>query len=420
MGQPPTTPIQSIQQIQTRLREVERETSIKPALLYIVFGRQNLGANAALICPLSETEENRHEQEPFLCDRSPNDTVELIVVTGNNEPISLQIPEATRQKVEALVKEMREEITKTTRDIQPNDYRKSSQELYQLLIARIEPVLKQQGITNLIIVPDVTIRSLPIAALHDGQQFLIEKYSLAIMPSFSLTKPHYVNISNSPILAMGASTFPQSADQKPLPAVSIELATITANTNLSQLFLNQDFTLDNLKTKHSTGNFGIVHLATHAAFEPNDRKNSYIQLWDTKLQLPQMKELEWNNPQIELLVLSACQTAIGDQQAELGFAGLALQAGVKSAVATLWSSDDIGTLALIAEFYQQLKQGRTRAEALRQAQIAILTGRVSIENGNLLLSNGTSIPLQEIAKSNNLKFDHPYYWSAFTVIGNPW
>jgi len=178
LGQPPTTPIQSIQQIQTRLREVERETSIKPALLYIVFGRQNLGANAALICPLSESDENRHEQEPFLCDRSPNDTVELIVVTGNNEPIRLQIPEAKRQKVEALVKEMREEITKTTRDIQPTDYRKSSQELYQLLIARIEPVLKQQGITNLIVVPDVTIRSLPIAALHDGQQFLIEKYNI--------------------------------------------------------------------------------------------------------------------------------------------------------------------------------------------------------------------------------------------------
>ena len=126
------------------------------------------------------------------------------------------------------------------------------------------------------------------------------------------------------------------------------------------------------------------------------------------------------NPSVELLVLSACRTALGDEQAELGFGGLAAQAGVKTALASLWYISDQGTLGLMTEFYQHLKTAPIKSEALRQAQIAMLKGQVSIENGQLRSSIGP-VPLPpELAGLTNQTLSHPYYWSAFIMIGNPW
>ena len=148
--------------------------------------------------------------------------------------------------------------------------------------------------------------------------------------------------------------------------------------------------------------------------------NSYIQLWDTKLRLDQLSGLGWNNPPVELLVLSACRTALGNEEAELGFAGLAVQAGVKSAIGSLWYVSDEGTLGLMTEFYQQLKQTAIKSEALRQAQLAMLRGQVNISGGKLVVGSD-SLPLPpELANLQDQNFQHPYYWSAFTMIGNPW
>jgi CHAT domain-containing protein len=123
---------------------------------------------------------------------------------------------------------------------------------------------------------------------------------------------------------------------------------------------------------------------------------------------------------VELLVLSACRTAFGDEDAELGFAGLAVLAGVKSALGSLWSVNDEGTLALMTTFYKQLKQFPVKAEALRRAQLAMLKGEVRLQKGQLVTDKGT-IPLPpQLALLGDKNLTHPYYWSAFTLIGKPW
>jgi len=117
-----------------------------------------------------------------------------------------------------------------------------------------------------------------------------------------------------------------------------------------------------------------------------------------------------------MLVLSACRTALGDEQAELGFAGLAFQAGVKTVVGSLWYVSDTASLTLMSEFYLQLKSAPTRSEALRQAQLALLQGKVEIKESRIKLSNGQSIALPSL--DNSLNLTHPYYWSAYTLVGN--
>ncbi len=132
-----------------------------------------------------------------------------------------------------------------------------------------------------------------------------------------------------------------------------------------------------------------------------------------------MRGLNWRDAAPELLVLSACRTAVGDPDAELGFAGVALQAGVKSAVASLWYVDDVGTLALMSEFYRQLPNN-TKGEALRQAQLRLLRGDVKAEGDHLWLGS-TQLPLpRTLHLSRSQEFRHPRYWAAFSLISSPW
>jgi CHAT domain-containing protein len=123
---------------------------------------------------------------------------------------------------------------------------------------------------------------------------------------------------------------------------------------------------------------------------------------------------------VELLVLSACSTALGDEEAELGFTGLATLSGVKTALGSLWTVSDEGTFGLMSEFYEQLKQAPIKAEALRQAQLAMIQGTVRLEGGKLITSRG-SFPLPpELAEQGDKILSHPYFWSGFSMIGNPW
>jgi CHAT domain-containing protein len=236
------------------------------------------------------------------------------------------------------------------------------------------------------------------------------------MPSLSLTDTRYQSIKNTQVLAMGASKF---TNQTPLPAVPVELSEITSIWK-GESFLNKDFTLNNLKAKRRERPFGIVHLATHAFFQPGELSNSYIQLSDTKLRLDQLRQLGWNDPAVQLLVLSACKTAQGNDQVELGFAGLAVQAGAKSALASLSFISDEGTMALMVEFYEQLQQAPIKAEALRRAQVAMLKGEVKLENGTLVTPSRTLTLPPDLNNLGNQTLSHPKFWAAFTIIGNPW
>ena len=344
----------------------------------------------------------------------PTDELELILVTAKGKPIRHRVRGANREKVFDTVASFRRAVT----DIRiPRPYQQPAQQLYQWLIAPLEADLKAQEINSLVFILDSGLRSLPISALHDGTGFIIEKYSIGLMPSLSLTDTRYVDIRNTKMLAMGAAEF---TDQNPLPAVPTELSTLTGQLWEGKSFLNEEFTLNQLKSARSTQPYGIVHLATHGEFKPGKLSNSYIQLWDTKLQLDQVRELGFHNPPVELLVLSACRTALGDTEAELGFAGLAVLAGVKSAIGSLWYVSDEGTLGFMSNLYQQLQESPIKAEALRQTQLAMLHGKVRLENG-MLVSKERTIPLPpELQGLGNKDLTHPYYWSAFTLIGSPW
>lgn len=342
--------------------------------------------------------------------------LEILLVLPNLQVIRQSIPEAQKELLVNTANQLRSEITNPIRR-NSRTYLASAQQLYQWIIAPVELELQAQGINTLVFCVGAGLRTLPWAVLHDGQQFLVEKYSLGLIPAFNLTETVYEDIKDSPVMAMGASEF---ADLSPLPAVPLELQQISQNLWFGEYFLNEEFTIANLRSQHQSNQFPIIHLATHAEFLPGDPSNSYIKFWQDKLTLDQMAELQLNQPPVELLVLSACQTAIGDEDVELGFAGLAVNSGVKSALASLWYVSDIGTLALMTEFYQSLQTAPIKAEALRAAQIAMLQGKVYIENGELRGTNSRIVLPPELKNLRPEHLSHPYFWSAFIMVGNPW
>jgi CHAT domain-containing protein len=296
-------------------------------------------------------------------------------------------------------KEFRKTVSDSTK-LDQTKYRKTAEQLYRWIVAPLEPQLKAQGIDTLLFSMDDGLRTIPIAALHDGSQFLVEKYSSALIPSFGLTNTNRsLALKQQPMLAMGIT---KSTDGlAALPAVPAEIAAITGQfwAGSSRNTLDEASTLANLKEMYLQQRVGVLHLATHAVFNSGQVDNSYIQLWNNRLTLSQIRkvgeDLQWKSalPPLQLLVLSACQTALGNKEAELGFAGTAINAGVPAAIASLWSVDDQGTVNLMAGFYAALQNSATKAEAMQQAQLKMLHA----QNGSLT---------------------HPYFWSGYTVVGS--
>ena len=405
---PTKASIKTLSEARTILHNVEEATGVKPALIYVTFVPPTLaGDGVTEASSLSSNSSSSTDNSQY--------SLELLLVTSEGSPVRKQVEGTTREQVIKVANEFRLQVTNVRSD--ETVYLPPAQQLYDWMVAPLEADLKARGIQNLVFMMDTGLRSIPLAALHNSQEFLIEKYSIGLMPSLSLSDTRYTPVKNLEVLAMGMAKF---TDQKPLPAVPVELSAITPSLWQGKSFLNDTFTLENLKGQRQRQPFGIIHLATHANFQPGEPSNSYIQLWDSKLRLNQLSELGWNNPPVELLVLSACRTALGNEQAELGFAGLAVQAGAKSALGSLWYVSDQGTLALMTQLYEQLKQAPIKAEALRQAQLAMLKGQVYVEGGQLVAANKSIALPPELAKLRNQDFKHPYFWSAFTMIGTPW
>jgi CHAT domain-containing protein len=333
------------------------------------------------------------------------------------------VPDSNRKNLETTIKTLRRKVS-DPRLLSNQTYFPAAQQLYKWLIQPLKPELENNKIDNLVFTMGTSLRSLPIAALHNGEKFLVEEYSVAQIPSFGLTDTRLRDVRDGKALAMGASEF---KSLNPLPGVPAELQSVVTTPNLAgQDYLNQEFTLQRFTELNQKERFAIVHLATHGEFRPGSLNRSYIQMWDQRLTLPELqafsKSVGWTDPNkvpVELLVLSACKTAIGDSTAELGFAGLMLATGVKSTLASLWNVSDLGTLALMTEFYDALGKGAGKAAALRQAQLQLLQGKVRIEQGKLTTASGRSIPLPpELAQQTDLKLNHPYFWSAFMLFGN--
>ncbi|NET27713.1 CHAT domain-containing protein, partial [Okeania sp. SIO1I7] len=386
LGEDPSTQNASIKNIREVLTDIARETGKNSAIIYVTAYQEEL---------------------------------QLVLYTSDSDPILKTIPAANRQQLMEVVLQLRVQVTNPSRRF-TQSYLPPAQKLYNWLIRPIAAELEAANIDTLLFSMDEGLRTLPVAALHDGEQFLVEKYSLSLIPSISLMDTNYRPIQDTRVLAMGASEF---TTQSSLPAVPVELETISQQLWQGSQFLNQDFTRNNLLTQRQNYSYPIVHLATHAEFRPGAASNSYIQLWgNQQLQLDEIRELGWNDPPVELLVLSACRTAVGDKNAELGFAGLAVAAGAKSALASVWYVSDEGTLGLMTEFYTQLNNAKIKAEALRQAQLAMLRGEVVITEGQLrgTAARGAVVLPSELGKFENQNLSHPYYWAGFTIVGSPW
>lgn len=264
------------------------------------------------------------------------------------------------------------------------DYLPLAQQVYQWLIRPVEADLAKSELKTLVFVLDGPLLNLPMAVLHDGKEFLIEKYAIAYTPGLNLldSKPLArgkisalkAGLSEPREITLSSSTTPLLFSA--LPFVKQELETIQSNV-AGQLLLNQDFTTATIQKEINSIPFPVVHLATHGQFSSNE-KDTFILTWDDRLNVNQLNTLlrsreEIGRNPIELLVLSACQTAAGDRRAALGLAGVAVRAGARSTLATLWLVSDEGTAELMTRFYQELTNPTiSKAEALRRAQVALL------------------------------------------------
>ncbi|NJR44456.1 MAG: CHAT domain-containing protein [Hyellaceae cyanobacterium CSU_1_1] len=406
--------VPSVKDISRRLAQLAEQTGKKAAFINISL--QNNQLESIVVLP----EQVQANAQTSLVASSELKGVDAPPV-AQSPIIRKTVKNTSRKDVIAKATELREEIGDVRR-INQNDYKRSSQELYNVLIKPIEADLAANKIDVLVFSMDSGLRLLPVAALYDGKQFLIEKYATGMVPSFGLTDTRYVSPAKASILAMGASEFEEQAT---LPTMPIELKTVVSNPRRGESFLNQQFTIPNFVAQNSRETpFSIIHLGTHAEFKAGDLNDSYIQFYDSQLKIPQLQKLSnqlgWNtdNTPIELMVLSACETALGDKDAELGFAGLAVQAGVKSTLASLWYVSDLGTLAMMGEFYDQLDSTLNKSEALRQTQLAMLRGNVKINNKQVNLSNGTDLALPADFPQGTLTLNHPYFWSSFGLYGN--
>ncbi|MEQ9372091.1 MAG: CHAT domain-containing protein [Coleofasciculus chthonoplastes F3-SA18-01] len=272
-----------------------------------------------------------------------------------------------------------------------------AQKLYNWLLKSAQTDLPQTG--TLVFVLDSTLQNLPIAILHDSQHYLVETYNIAISLGSQLPNLNPLSPTHWQGLLAGINKKAESYPPK-LPALSSvwnELHQIH-NTVPSQLLENEQFTQTNFRNQLINHPFSVIHLATHGEFS-SDATQTVIYAWDKKIpvekfgQLLQQRQQTRREP-IQLLVLSACQTASGDRRAALGLAGVALRANASSTVASLWRVSDNSTAQLMDNFYQQLNQGIPKAEALANVQ------RKFINN------------------PDNPSHKHPYYWAAFILAGN--
>ncbi|MDB9527880.1 CHAT domain-containing protein, partial [Oscillatoria sp. CS-180] len=399
----PAMPDPDVVSSQDTLQVLSQQLGISSALVYARF----VPAGDAV----AQQTATKQLQNP-----QPTDVLQLVLVTPSGQPQQIIMAEANREDVVAAVRQLQRELTDRTRR-RLTTYLSPSQQLYDWLVRPLAAALESEDISHLSFIMAPGLRSLPLAALHDGDQFIIENYTVGLMPSLALTDTRYTDLREMPVLAMGASRF---IDQPDLPAVPFELNTIIGPLRQGERNLNETFTPRTLVSLREESDYRILHLATHGEFRPGGPSNSYIQFWDQRLGLDQLRQLQLNDPPLELLVMSACRTALGDPSAELGFAGLAVQAGVKSALATLWQVSDLETAGLMTEFYTQLNQQTYKAEALRQAQLAMLRGEVVVQDGALQWSGGTQPLPENLVDLRYGNTRHPYYWAAFTLVGSPW
>ncbi|BAY21717.1 TPR repeat protein [Calothrix sp. NIES-2100] len=312
-----------------------------------------------------------------------------------NKSLKLHTVIVPKQEFQKTIKELHKKIFQRS----SRDFVQTSKQVYEWLIRPIESDLQNSGVKNIVFVLDGTLQSIPISALYDQEkkQYLIEKqYNIAITPGLELLPPQSVSNNRLQALIGGLS---EARDNFPaIPGVKYELAQIKDVLATRGNFIDENFTEEKIEAAVKSFPGGILHLATHGKFS-SKAEDTFILTWNQRLSVNDFSSVlktRQTNQQgaIDLLVLSACETAAGDSRAALGIAGIAVQSGARSTLATLWTVNDEATAALMIEFYKQISQNQKKAEALRNAQLFLLSGKL------------------------NSVFKHPYYWAPFVLVGN--
>ncbi|MDM8525379.1 CHAT domain-containing protein [Desulfococcaceae bacterium HSG8] len=330
-------------------------------------------------------------------DHAPSHTAILYPILLPDSPVLLlTLPDGMRQ---VRIPADSERLIKTAKQFQKqlqmtgsDEYQENAKQLYNWLIRPVGNELTTLKIDTLIIAPDGALRLIPFSALHDGNHFLVEKYAVVTVPGITLTdlKPPEGKLVE--ILANGLSEARHGFS--PLPNVPGELENIRTVMG-GRILQDKEYTIDNLTREFKNHEYPIVHMATHGVFG-GTVKDTFLLTYDDRLTMDRLEQLidlaRFREQQVELLTLSACQTAMGDERAALGLAGVAIKAGVRSVIATLWSVHDESTYVAISEFYRQLKTpGISKAEALQNAQKKLIAHQ---------------------------RYQHPAYWAPFLLIGN--
>jgi CHAT domain-containing protein len=276
-----------------------------------------------------------------------------------------------------------------------HDYLDSAQRLYDWIVRPIEKSLEDEAIDTLVFVADGELRAIPMAALHDGKQFLIGRYAVCVSPGLTLTAPQPLT-ARKRIDVLSAGLSEPRGGFSALPSVPEELSGIEglyAGIRLQ----DEQFLVKNFASRFEGDTFTIVHIASHGLFA-GDAVDTFVLAYDEPLKLDDLEKLiypsQFRGEPVELLTLSACQTAEGDEgRAALGLAGVAVKAGARSALATLWAVDDKASSILVVDFYRELKNSpsMSKARALQQAQLKLLA---------------------------DPRYDHPACWAPYLLIGN--
>jgi CHAT domain-containing protein len=325
--------------------------------------------------------------------------LEIILQLPNSEQLYHTVQQGvTVAQLDTLVQQLRSLLNR--RSSSPEQIKQTSGALYNWIIQPFEPELKQnRPITTLVFILEGSLRNLPMAVLHDGEKYLIEHYAIAVTPSLQLLAPKPLKKESLMALVAGAVDAP-SFEQEGLGTldnVASELSGIEREVQQTQPLENQNFLQENIQQQINRIPFNIVHLATHGKFSSNPEE-TYLLDWNKRIGVKDLDVLlrsQTREQPIELLILSACETATGDKRAALGLAGVAIRAGARSTLATLWQINDASTAQFMLEFYQQLQNPNiTKAEALRNVQLSFL------------------------GQSAETDYNRPYHWAAFILVGN--
>ncbi len=331
----------------------------------------------------------------------PNTAIFYPIILDNQLEIILKLPRQPLLHKTSVVKfqDVEEAITQMRSTIvQPdasNKFQAASQKLYNWLIKPVETELKNSGVNTLVFIPDGSLRNIPMSALSDGKEYLVQKYAIAISPGLQLFKPKALGHKNLNALIGGLSQPPKNEKFAPLPNIKLEIESIAESGISTTILLNNKFQSTILEKTINAQPFKIVHLATHGQFS-SKAEETFILAADKRINVSELDSLLKSRQQnrkepIELLVLSACETAAGDSRAALGLAGVAIRAGARSTLASLWQIGDDSTAIFIREFYHELTSGKTTAESLQLAQLKLLS---------------------------NAEYSRPLNWAPYILVGN--